>query len=82
VGTIKQEASALVGTSRDIRERIVRAADTAEERLADLNALAEVVQEEVEDTVVDAAVALKRIRRGFSLLEWGRKALGRRRRRR
>lgn len=82
VGTIKVEAEALVGASRDIRERIVRAADAAEDRLSDLNALAEVVTEEVQDTVVDAAAALRGARRGFSLIEWGRRALRRRRRRR
>jgi phage-related protein len=82
VGTIKTEADALVGTARDIRHRIVQAADAAQARLSDLDALVEVVQEEVEDTVVDAAAALKRVRGGFSLLEWGRKALRRRRRRR
>jgi hypothetical protein len=80
VGTIKTEAEALVGTSRDIRERIVRAADATEDKLAELHALADVVQEEVEETVIDAAVALRRVRTGFSLIEWGRKALRRRRR--
>src|SRR3989304_3004455 len=40
VGTIKTEADALVGASRDIRHRIVRAADAAEERLGGLGALA------------------------------------------
>jgi hypothetical protein len=76
VGTIKTEADALVGASKDIRQRIVRAADTAEEKLTELQALADVVQEEVEDTFVDAAVAVRRVRTGFSLIEWGRKALG------
>jgi hypothetical protein len=79
VGTIKTEADALVGTSRDIRRRIVRAVDAADEKLSELQALADVVQEEVEDTVVDAAVAARRLRTGFSLLQWGRKALRKRR---
>jgi len=82
VGTIKHEAEALVDTSRDIRHRIVRAADAAEEKLADLHALADVVQEEVEDTVINAATVMRRVRGGFSLIEWGRKALRKRRRRR
>ena len=75
IGTIKGEADALVGTSRDIRLRIVRAADAAENRLADLDALVEVVQDEVEDTVVDAAATLRNVRRGLSLWQWGRKVL-------
>lgn len=82
VGTIKSEADALIGTSRDIRHRIVRAADAAEARLADLDALAELVQEEVEETALTGAVALQRLRRGLSLLEWGRRFLGRRKKRR
>jgi hypothetical protein len=80
VGTIKYEANALIGTSRDIRQRIVRAADAAEVKLSEIHALADFVQEEVEDTVMDAAVAMKRVRAGFSLIEWGRKALRKRKR--
>jgi hypothetical protein len=82
IGTIKGEADALVGTSRDIRLRILRAADAAEGRLADLDALVEVVQEEVEETALDAAATLRNVRRGLSLWEWGRKALKGRRKRR
>jgi hypothetical protein len=73
IGTIKGEADALVGTSRDIRERILRAADAAEHRLSDLDALVEVVQDEVEGTVLDAAATLRNVRRGLSLWQWGRK---------
>src|ERR1044072_9035753 len=43
----------LVGTSRDLRSRVVKAADAAEARLADLDALFTVVQEEVEATALD-----------------------------
>ena len=73
VGTIKGEADALVDTSREIRLRIVRAADAAEQRLSDLDALVEVVQEEMEGTVLDAAATLRNVRRGLSLWQWGRK---------
>ncbi len=75
IGAIKGEADALVGTSRDIRLRIVRAADAAEQRLSDLDALVEVVQEEMEETVVDAAATIRNVRRGLSLWQWGRKVL-------
>ena len=75
IGAIKGEAESLVGTSRDIRERIVSAADAAERRLSDLDALVEVVQDEVEDTVLDAAATLRNVRRGLSLWQWGRKVL-------
>lgn len=82
VGNIRHEADALVGTSRDIRLRIVRAADAAEDRLQDLDALVEVVQGEVEDTALDAAAALRGVRRGLSVWRWSRRVLERRRRRR
>ena len=77
VATIRTEAEGLVGASQDLRGRIVKAADTAEARLADLDALFEVVQEEVEGTALDVAATLRNVRRGLSLLEWGRRALKR-----
>jgi hypothetical protein len=77
VGSIRSEAESLVGTSRELRERIVKAADAAQGRLADLDALVEVVQEEVESTVLDVAASAKLIRRGLSLVAWGGRALRR-----
>src|SRR5216117_2689954 len=105
VATIRTEAESLVGTSRELRERIVKAADAAQTRLADLDALFEVVQEEVESTmrtlaaasrtvlstsslfevvqeevestVLDAAASVRMVRRGLSLVDWGRRALKR-----
>ncbi|HEY3280165.1 MAG TPA: hypothetical protein VGJ83_06595 [Gemmatimonadales bacterium] len=81
VASIKGEADALVGTSRDIRLRIVHAADAAEARLSDLDALVEMVQEEVEETAIDAAATLRNVRRGLSLWQWSRKVLKGRRKR-
>ncbi|PYO41382.1 MAG: hypothetical protein DMD33_13990 [Gemmatimonadetes bacterium] len=77
VAGIRTEADGLVGTSRELRGRIVAAADAAQARLADLDALFEVVQEEVETTVLDVAATLRTVRRGLSLLEWGRRTLKR-----
>jgi hypothetical protein len=84
VATIKGEADSLVGTSRDIRLRIVRAADAAQERLSDLAALVDVVQEEVEETAIDAAGTLRDVRRGLRLGRLARRVLtaARKRRRR
>src|SRR5204863_8526786 len=48
VATIRTEAESLVGTSRELRGRIVKAEDAAETRLADLDALLEVDQVSVE----------------------------------
>jgi len=75
IGSIKHEADAFVGASRDVRQRIVRAADAAEERLTDLDALAEVMQAELEETAVDAAATMRDVRRGLSVWRWGRKLL-------
>jgi len=75
IGSIKNEADALVGASRDVRQRIVRAADAAEERLTDLDALAEVMQQELEETALDAAATMRNVRRGLSVWRWSRKLL-------
>jgi len=79
VGSIRAEADALVGASRDIRLRIIRAADAAEDRLADLDTLVGVVQDEVEDTALSAAATLRNVRRGLHGFRWVRRALARRR---
>lgn len=81
IGSIKTEANALLDTSHDIRHRIVRAADKAEERLTELDALAEVMQEELEETALDAAATLQNVRRGLSLWRWSRKMLKSKKRR-
>src|SRR5256714_11935332 len=75
IASIKIEADALVGSSRDVRQRIVRAADAAEERLTNLDALAEVMQEELEETALDAAATMRDVRRGLSVWRWSRKLL-------
>ena len=75
IGSIKIEADALVGTSRDVRQRIVRAVDAAEDRLTELDALAEVMQEELQETALDAASTMRDVRRGLSVWRWSRKLL-------
>ena len=75
IASIKTEADALVGTSRDVRQRIVRAADAAEDRLTDLDSLAEVMQQELEETALDAAATMRNVRRGLSVWRWSRKLL-------
>lgn len=80
ITNIKTEADALVGTSRDIRHRIVRAADAAEDRLTALDSVAEVMQEELEEAAVDAAATIQEVRRGLSVWRWGSKLLRRKKR--
>ena len=81
ISSIRTEADALVGASRDVRQRIVRAADAAEERLTALDSLAEVMQEELEATAIDAAATMRDVRRGLSVWRFGRKLLKRKKRR-
>lgn len=80
ITNIKTEADALVGASRDIRHRIVRAADAAEERLTALDSVAEMMQEELEDAAVDAATTMREVRRGLSVWRFGSKLLKRKKR--
>src|SRR5439155_12251304 len=52
-GTIRAEAEGLAGTSRELRQRIVNAADAGGAQLAERDAVFEVVQEEVAGKVRD-----------------------------
>lgn len=75
ISSIKVEADALVGASRDVRHRIVGAVDAAEQRLTDLDALVDVMQDELEETALDAAATIRDVRRGLSVWRWSRKLL-------
>jgi hypothetical protein len=75
---VKGEVSGIVETSRDLRGRLVRAADATEGRLNDLEALLDVLYQEVEDTVLDVAAALRTTRRGASLITGIKRAIRRR----
>jgi hypothetical protein len=77
-GTIKGEVEAVIETSKDLRTRVNRAASSAEVRLADLETLLDVVYEEVEDTALDVAAALRTTRRGAGMLSAMKKAFLRR----
>jgi hypothetical protein len=72
IGTIRIEADGLADTSRDLRQRIVRAADAAEARLADLGEALEVAEREVGVTARDVAATARTVRRGVRLWRLGR----------
>ena len=80
LGTIRSEADALVGTSKDIRLKIVRATDAAELRLSNLAALVDVLQEEADDVALDAAAAVRSVRRGVAAFSLGKRLFGKRKR--
>ena len=67
-GKLRDEVNALLAVSRDLRARVVRGAGRVERRLDDLDALYEVVSDEVEDTALDLASKLRAFRTGTSAL--------------
>ena len=66
--TVRHEAGAFAQTSRRVRRKIVRGMDRIEGRLEDLDALYDVVHEEVEDTALDVAAALRSFRKGNGMI--------------
>jgi hypothetical protein len=75
VATIRSEVEALAATSSDLRERIVRAADAVEARLALVNALLGGVQGSVQSTALGIAATIRSLLRGLKMrrLKRGRK---------
>ena len=65
---LRSEIDGVIETSQDIRGRVQNAVDATEDRLLDLEALLDVFQEEMEDTVLDVAAALRTTRRGSAIL--------------
>lgn len=65
---VRHEAGAFAQTGRRLRRKVVRGVDHIEGRLADLESLYDVVHDEVEDTALDVAAALRSVRRGNGML--------------
>ena len=78
---VKAEVVAVVETSRRMRGRVEAGAERIQERLADLEALYDVVEEEVEETALNLATFLRRMRSGGRWLSRLRRLLPRPRRR-
>jgi len=78
VSLVREEGEAYVATSRRFRKRLDYGIDRFSERAADLDALYEVVHEEVEDTALRFASALRTARLSTGIIA---KVLRRRRRR-
>lgn len=76
--TVRTEVEGMAETSRDLRARVKRAADATEERLADLETLLDILYQEVEDTALDVAAALRTTRRGASVFSAMKRAFLRR----
>ncbi|MGE0439898.1 MAG: hypothetical protein AB7L66_13520 [Gemmatimonadales bacterium] len=65
---LKGEVEGFLSISRRLRRGLVRGSRRVERRLADLDALYEVVSTEVEDTALDVAAKLRGFRTGTSAL--------------
>jgi hypothetical protein len=79
--TVKDEASALMATSRQLRGQVEAGAERLRDRLANLEALYDVVEEEVEETALDLTAALRTVRTGAGWFAPLRRLLRRGRRR-
>lgn len=67
-GRLHEEALAIVDTSRRLRRGVMSGARKVQGRLRDLDALYEVVHDEIEDTALDVAATLRTVRTGASAL--------------
>jgi len=78
VAMVEEEGVAYLDASRRFRRRLEYGVDRMTERMADLDALADVVQEEVEDSAIQIATVLRTARLSTGIIS---KVLRRRRRR-
>ncbi len=78
-GRLRHEIDGFADISTEARVKLKRAMTAVEGRLEDLDALAEVVQEEVQETALSAASLLRTVRRSGSVLGAARRALRHRR---
>ena len=67
-GDIKEEIEEYLATSRAVREDLDRGVFQVKSRLADLDALYEVVHEEVEETALDVAARVRSVRNGAGMV--------------
>ena len=65
---LKEEIQHYLATSRAIRQDLERGVRKVKGRLADLDALYEVVHEEVEDTALDVTARVRSMRRGAGMV--------------
>jgi hypothetical protein len=74
-GRLKHEIDSFADISTEARLKLKGAMSAVEVRLQDLDALAEVVQEEVQETALSAASLLRTVRRSGKVLGAARRAL-------
>jgi hypothetical protein len=74
----RHEIDGFADISTEARAKLKRGMNAVETRLQDLDALAEVVQEEVQETALSAASLLRTVRRSGKVLGAARRAMRRR----
>ena len=79
MGRLKVEVEGYVDLSGEARAKLKGAMTSLERRLEDLDTLADVLQDEVEDTALSAASLLRTVRRSGAVLGAARRAVTRRR---
>jgi biopolymer transport protein ExbB/TolQ len=67
--SIRHDVEEFKGTIDNAQQRLNRAAETAEQRISEFNALLEVVQGEAEQLFIDTASTLRGVRAGASALQ-------------
>ena len=77
-GDIREELDEYLATSRALRHDLERGVRQVKGRLADLDALYEVVHEEVEDTALDVVAGVRSVRNGAGMISRIRRWLVRR----
>jgi len=77
---IRAEVEGLAGTSKRFRDRVERTSAALEERFIEFETLLDVLQDELEETVLDVAAVLRTARRGAGIFQAARRMiLGRKR---
>ncbi|MGD0991296.1 MAG: hypothetical protein ABR998_02380 [Gemmatimonadales bacterium] len=76
---LRHEIDGFADISTEARVKLKRGMNAVETRLQDLDALAEVVQEEVQETALSTASLLRTIRRSGNILGAARRALSKKR---
>lgn len=67
-GDVREEVQQYLETSKSLRRDLERGVRRVKHRLADLDALYEVVQEEVEDTALDVVAKVRSVRAGVGMV--------------
>lgn len=66
---LRKEVAGMAGTSESVRHRVEATAEALHDRFLEFETLLDVLQEEVEDTVLDVAAALRTTRRGAAIFK-------------